>query len=182
VAVEWGGGPFPAPSRASLATRTRARSGDTTLQWSGGPGFWQVDSPRSKLFAGFAEGKVVKVGELQLLCSSKWLAGGLSALDDQPIPTSKRLLLVLAGRAENIDMKWNADHNSIGNGWGTGPTYVEGIDTGVRIATDGADFQVWALDESGQTRQLVPSSVIDGVLRFQASPQYRTLWYEIDSQ
>jgi hypothetical protein len=108
------------------------------------------------------------------------VAGGLTSLDNQPVADSRRLLLVLSGRAENIGMGFNADRSSVGNNWGSGPTYAEGIDCTVRLATSAGYTRVWALDQLGQRREIVPSSLRNGILKFQVGPTWQTLWYEIE--
>jgi hypothetical protein len=132
--------------------------------------------------AGFIGGQKIELGEAQFWVapSSQWATIGVSSLDEAPISTSKRLLLTLAGRAENVGMKWNADRSSVGNDWGSGPTHVAGISSVIKLLTPLSTARVWALDERGGRRGQLASSWQNGVLKFGVSPVWRTLWYEIE--
>jgi hypothetical protein len=105
----------------------------------------------------------------------------LSSMDGQSVASSRRMLLTTAGRAENLNMGWNAQRNSVGNQWGEGPTRVEGLTADMEIVTDAPNLTVWALDTTGGREQVIPSRMQNGVLRFTVAPQWQTLWYEIAS-
>lgn len=104
----------------------------------------------------------------------------LVPMDNQDLRTSRRMLLTVMGRAENLGMGWNADRTSVGDQWGRGPVHVEGINLTVEMAA-ASGLRVWALDSTGQRTQEVPTRVVDGRLRFEVGPQFRTVWYEIGS-
>lgn len=175
-------GAFAVPSLGSTNSPNAFRSDTGELGWDGAQGIWSVNTPRSLAVAGFVGGKNIKLGEATFWVapSSNWATIGLSCLDDAPIATSKRMLLTLTGRAENPGMKWNADRTSVGEEWGYGPTYVAGITSTVKLLTDGLNIRVWALDERGMRRGQLNSTLINGVLKFNVSPVWRTVWYEIE--
>jgi hypothetical protein len=58
---------------------------------------------------------------------------------------------------------------------------VEGISAYVRVVTQMENARVWALDETGARRVVVPSRLRGGVLQFALGPEWRTLWYEIQA-
>jgi hypothetical protein len=176
-------------------------TGETS--WDGAAGTYLMSSPRSKLIAGFWGGRIADADELKIAMapstpaatvtagigpagtaapdSSNFAVFALSSLDGVDIVASKSLLLTATGKAENVNMTWNADRNSIGNGWGTGPTQMEGIIATVRLVTTQKEARVWALDETGQQRTEVPAMWKNGVLEWTISPQYKTVWYQIAS-
>jgi len=177
--VEWGSGLFASPSTSTLE---KGAVENSQVHWDSSRRLWTVNTPRTRLVVGYVGGQIVNLGELRMMFDpdSKWAAGGLVSLDGKDLPNSHKMLLVLTGKVENIDMKWNAGHDSVGASWGHGPTYVEGIGADIRLLTNATGAEVWSLDETGQRLEHVPCSVEDGVLRFSASPTWRTLWYEID--
>src|SRR5205823_5889542 len=96
---------------------------------------------------------------------------GLIALDGQPIATSRQMLLVALGRAENQNMGWNASRTSVGNQWGTGPAVVQGVSGTVTLPQ--GTWNVVALDPTGAPVQTLAT----GVSSFRIDPAYRTVWY-----
>ncbi len=103
----------------------------------------------------------------------------LTAMDQKPIPQSRRLLLTLVGKVENQGMGWNADRASVGDQWGHGPVMAEGVPATVSLKTDGGARHVWALDSTGKRATEVPATYAKGVLTFTVGPQFKTLWYEV---
>ena len=77
-------------------------------------------------------------------------------------------------------MRWNRDRSSVGDEWGSGPTYVAGVSSTIKILTEAQNARVWALDERGQRRGQLDATLQNGALKFAVSPVWRTLWYEIE--
>jgi hypothetical protein len=172
---------FPTPSLASLESPSSWTS-DTGEVRHDARG-WSVDAPKSKAFAGLVAGRRFKMGELEMWFPAStipWAAGGLTSLDAEPIETSKRMLLTLVGRAENPNMGWNAARDSVGSNWGQGPLYVSSPSGTVKLWTSFKSARVWALDERGERRFPVPSTVENGALKFSPSNLWRTVWYEVE--
>lgn len=173
-------GLFASPSRATADVPGTFGSG--ALRWDVARGIWSLQSPLSRVVAGWVGGQQIMLGEAQFWVApgSKWATIGLTTLDNQPVARSKRLLLTLAGRAENLGMKWNADRSSVGNDWGSGPTYVAGITATIKLLTGAPAARVWALDERGVRRGQLDATLKNGALKFAVSPVWRSLWYEIE--
>jgi hypothetical protein len=120
-------------------------------------------------------GKTFSVGDVRFAVGS--LGGnehahlGLIALDGQPLATSRRLLLVAVGRAENQNMAWNAARTSVGDRWGYSPAVVQGVPATVTMPQGG--WTVAALDPTGERQQTVAA----GVSSFRIDATYRTVWY-----
>ncbi len=175
---------FPTPSRAVLDSESTLAS-DTTVSDTGQitreERGWALDSPRAKAFAGFVGGRRFRWGEVEAWfpAPATWAAGGVVAMDDQPIATSKRLLLTVCGRAENPGMIWNAARDSVGSNWGQGPTFIASPPATWKVWISASEAHVWALDEHGQRRGKIPSTLQDGALKFTTSNEWRTPWYEI---
>ncbi len=182
VYTRFGNAIFPIASRVELSTAKQYSSDTKQIEWKRDPGLYTLNSPRSKLAIGFLGGREINLDELRIAAPksrNNFAAISLSSLDGEPVPSSHRLLLTAAGRAENVGMGWNAARNSVGNQWGTGPTRVEGIDARIALLTDAKRAKVWALDTTGGRRSQVSASLRGGVLRFSIAPRWETLWYEI---
>ena len=175
---------FPTPSRATLES-PKSWTSDTGQIFRDAT-MWSLSAPRAKAYAGFVGGRRLMLGELEVWFpaqtggASTWAAGGLVAMDGQPVGASKKLLVVLCGRAENPGMVWNAAHDSVGSKWGQGPTHVAAPPATLKLWTGALGARVWALDERGQRRGTVPSTLRNGALKFSPSNVWRTLWYEIE--
>jgi hypothetical protein len=183
--VTFGKGLFPTASRASLNEPRILTSDTQQIIWHKNPGLFLVDTPRSKSAIGFLGNRTTDLGELRVKMPqsmSNWATISLSSMDGNEISRSKSLLLTTAGKAENVGMGWNAERSSVGTEWGRGPTQVEAIVADVQVATDLKTARVWALDVTGKQRELVPSTLRDGVLTFSTGAAWKTLWYEIAGQ
>lgn len=186
VYAQLGNGVFARSTRttANDLGKTPLFSADTRqVMWDSKKGIFSLDTARTKVAVGFLGARFTQLGEWQFTMPrspNNWASLSLSSLDGRDIPASKNLLLTAVGKAENIGMGWNADRSSVGDKWGTGPTQVEGISASVRVLTDLKSARVWALDETGARRQIVPSRLKNGVLSFTISPAWKTTWYQIE--
>ena len=174
------------------ATQTTSQTSSPTMSfasdtgqivWNGKRGLFTLDSPRSKVAVGFLGGTSTRWSEWRVTMpptNNNWGAFTLSSLDGQEIVSSKKMLLTAVGKAENLNMGWNADRSSVGSQWGVGPTQIEGLTAFVRIATELRSARVWALDASGERKTGVGSLLRNGLLTFDISPDNKTVWYEID--
>ncbi len=96
----------------------------------------------------------------------------LVPMDQQPLETSKRMLLTIMSRAENTGMVWNADRTSVGNQWGTPPSMVETFGGSITFNAPAKSVVPIRPDGSRGT-----SMKADGDVKF--SPADKTVWYEI---
>lgn len=94
----------------------------------------------------------------------------LVSLDENPLATSKKMLLTAMRRAENDGMKWNADRTSVGRDWGNGPVKVLGLTADVKLS--GPPATLTKLDPNGQP--LGEGSVTATV---KVSPADKTIWF-----
>lgn len=82
------------------------------------------------------------------------------------------------------DAKEQQENNSFkissrGADWGKGPFLVEGVPATITLPVKSA--QCWALDERGERMKDVPVGTIDDGISIAVGPQYRTVWYEIET-
>ncbi len=100
-----------------------------------------------------------------------------TSMDGLPLESSKRMLLVAVGSAENQEMKWNESRTSVGRHWGRGPTLVNGIPA--RISLAGPPLTVRALDGRGEPADDLAVRASPDGSAFTIGPLHRTLWYEV---
>jgi hypothetical protein len=104
-----------------------------------------------------------------------------TSTDGLPLEGTSRAILLAATSSENQQMGWNSERNGVGTRWGTGPTTVVGMTADVTLPMTGR-VSVFALDGTGQRMSEVPVTATDNGIRVHLSPQYQTLWYELERQ
>jgi Endoglucanase len=108
-----------------------------------------------------------------------FVSASLVSLEAKSLQQSRRLLLTIANRFENTDMRWNAARNSVGSFWGKAPIIAAGIHAEATIDLNAAPWKVYALSPAGDRREEVPATYADGKLTFKINPQQEAIWYEI---
>ena len=175
-----------AGSEAQLERSGPRAAGQWKWSWKGGRGVVSIDAPQAKGFVGRVGDSFV-VGPLQagaltvsgVKSSNQWAALTLVARDGQPISQSKQMVLTALNRAENQNMKWNAERTSVGNNWGQGPTQIEVPAAHVEIQTDARVARVFQLSPTGARGEIQFSQLKNGVLSFDIGPDDKTVWWEI---
>jgi hypothetical protein len=188
-----GGTPDILKTRVSIGIVGGARDERKRLGQPGTPSFlrrssrgaiWGVDSPGFKATAGFVGGETVEFADISLGFNTFGATGeGFGAatlvdLEGQTLQTTRRALLTLAGRVQNVGMGWNAKRTSVGDKWGKGPMQVEGIPCTVSIRL-AKRLDVWTLDGTGRRVQKLPTRWQESMLSFETGPQWKTVWYEL---
>jgi hypothetical protein len=138
-----------------------------------------VNAPAAKAAVGYIGGKEIELGEVSITMDTtehNWGSIAMITLDGEPLHTSKKILLVAAGRAENTNMQWNDDKTTVGENWGESPPIVEGIPA--LIGFRGMDeFQATALNPAGNPSREVEVVRSNGAQYIGIGAQYETLWY-----
>jgi hypothetical protein len=93
-----------------------------------------VDTPRTQALIGFGAAQSRPPANLSVEVANPICAVVLTALDEQPIARSAKLLLTTGARVVNTGMQWNSDRSGL-TAWGGSPTLIEPV-TG-RIALRG---------------------------------------------
>lgn len=151
--------------------------------------YWTVDTPNTKLFTGFPEGRTVELGGVTLAIGKTRLDWATVSLVSQRATgfgesgNPANILVAATGLAENKGMvidQVSQPQISL-HDWGTGPVCVEGVPAQVTLPADPAKTKCFALDPSGNRKTAVPVAARDGggttiVLK----PEYETVWYEIE--
>lgn len=140
-----------------------------------------IDTPRTKAGYGFlgATDPLVLDG-LTLTVKTPFAVIALSSLTDDPIRTSRNLLLTTVGRADNSGAVYNEDHTErleIGHA----PVLVEVIFATIELATDQRCLKVLAIDPEGSITGRVPATWADGKLTFETGSLHPSMYYLIQS-
>lgn len=188
VAVDEKATPKPEPGGAQPKPRegnmVPARAGGA-ISWTGqgtDRALFRADSPSSKAIVGYLGGTSAGVNGFEV----EMAAGGhnfgvltLSAVDGKPVEQSRVLLLTALCNVTNQGMEWNANHTSVGDHWGTGPTQAITPTASVHISTGASKATVFALDAKGAHSAEIGCTIRNSTLTFEIKPEYHAVWYEV---
>ncbi|MFN4243488.1 MAG: hypothetical protein ACK4PI_09645 [Tepidisphaerales bacterium] len=166
------------PAADAVSMHRAARSAATTplrAELTGRGGVVVLEAPKVVAMTGFVGGRREQAGGFTFEFGefgNGFASLMLVPLDGQSLSESRRLLLTVMGRAENLEMGWNADRTSVGERWGRGPVHVEGVPLVLRTGA-GVRYDVFPLDVDGRRRAAI------GGMALQLGPQHRTVWYEL---
>ncbi len=155
-----------------------------------GAGYFTVNSPNTKLFTGFSKGRTIALGDVTLSIGKTrldWATVSLVSRNATGFGESNRpanLLLASTGVLQNQGMtieEVSDTHITIPGDWGEGPVCVEGIPAVVTLPADPAKVHCFALDPRGDRKKKIRVEKAErGGTRLVLSPDYETVWYEID--
>jgi hypothetical protein len=139
-----------------------------------------VNTPRTQAFAGFKPKQKVQLSNVQLELSSAFAVVIVTALDDQPLAASKRILVSALGNAVNSGMTLGPGRNRLENA-GVSPVLVEPIVGSLQLngLTGGGSAKVHALGPNGERDHAVEVANTAGGLSFGLSADHRAMHYEI---
>jgi hypothetical protein len=139
-----------------------------------------VNTKRTQAFAGFKPKQKVRLTNVELELDNAFGVVIVSALDDQPLSASKRILISALGNAINSGMTLSPGRNKLENP-GVSPILVEPL-VG-RLALDGltgtGHAKVHALGPNGERDHTVPVVEAGTRLSFGLSADDRSMHYEI---
>jgi hypothetical protein len=139
-----------------------------------------VNTPRTQGFAGFKPAQKVRLGNVELELDSAFAVVLVTALDDQPLAASKRILVSALGNAVNSGMTLGPGRNRIDNA-GVSPVLVEPIVGRLALhgLTGAAAATVHALGPNGERDHAVEVANTAGGLSFGLSADHHAMHYEI---
>jgi hypothetical protein len=140
-----------------------------------------IDTPDTKAAYGFlgTEGDL-KLTNLKINVKTDFATVAISTLTDEPIKSSKNMLLTAIGRADNTNSKYNEDHTESLE-VGHAPIQVEIIEATFEIETDVKSLRVMAINPQGFITGYLPSEYKDGIFRFEIGKEYQSIYYLIQS-
>jgi hypothetical protein len=152
------------------------------LAWYTSPqkGEVTVNSPRSQALIGFVREHRASDSNLVADVKNSFCAILLSSMDEQPIATSSRMLLVTGGRAEDTGQAWNSAHKELTHG-GKPPTVAEPIQgtLTLRNIQHARAVSLQPLDGAGHPLGRAVSATAAGDDWFMPLGSIATTWYLI---
>lgn len=142
-----------------------------------------VDTARSQAFAGFNPNRKVSLKNVELELENAFAVVMVTALDDRPLASSRRILVSALGNAVNQGMALAPGRNRLENS-GASPVLVEPIVGRLRLVGLGApsgkaNAVVHALGPSGERDHTLKAEEAAGSLSFSLSAADHAMHYEI---
>ncbi|MHC4400005.1 MAG: alpha-amylase family protein [Planctomycetota bacterium] len=151
-----------------------ARRSDTSqIVWNAAEGMFTVNAPAARLAVGPVERAAL--GDAVIESDGRFACFAAVALDERPLATSRKTMVVAVARVENQDMGWNEDRTSVGTDWGEGPTMCEGADATVTLP--GAAWHALRLDGTGKPIGPARGKETGSAFVLEVRPDDRTIWY-----
>ncbi len=164
----------------SVPDRRMSDTGEMEWEPGGATPQFTVNAPAFRMVAGPVSRRTIELGDVTLAFDRlgfNYACAALVALDENPVRTSRRLLVSVAGRVENQSMGWKPGRQSVGHVWGHGPTVAERVP--VTLTLPGVNWKVVALDGAGapQGRPLATHPAATGTRVQLGTGKSPTLWY-----
>ena len=143
-------------------------------------GLVTVDTPRSQALIGFVKAQDKTVRNLTADVNNDFCTILLSSMDDSPIATSSKLLLVAGGPVENSGQKWNTAGTDV-TSFGGSPTLIEQVKGTITLrGIKGAhSIQLQPIDGAGQPLGTPVAATASGNEWKIALGATTTTWYQI---
>ncbi len=154
-----------------------ADGSDYALDWfvENGRGFYAAWGSSAWAFAGHASRYEASTEGRISVTSSGFVAMTVTALDDEAVNESRKILVTACGRCENTGMIFSDDRQTVGRNWGQSPVQIEAVEA-VFILPEGR-WKCQAIGADGMPSGNVPASDRSGKGVLRLSPQYETMWY-----
>ena len=186
-------GQAPKPTPEQPATQPCAVSDTGELVWDtdgGKNALWTVNTPNTKVLSGFADGRTVDLGDVYVTVGATRLGWATISMvshdatgfgqDGKPT----RILLAATGLSHNAGATFTPGDGSLissrGQDWGHGPVLCEGIPATIALPSPANRTVCYALDTAGNRTTQLEVGSRDGKALIRISPEFRTVWYEIE--
>ncbi|MGZ0657253.1 carbohydrate binding domain-containing protein [Coraliomargarita sp. W4R72] len=151
--------------------------------------YFTINTEGTKLFTGFPRDRVIAMGDVRLKIGktrmdwatvslvSRFAEGGFGEEN-----RNANILLTATGQALNdgMELKEVGDRSVAEVAWGNAPVMVEGISALVELPSEASRTRCYALNSNGERVQEVPVESHSKGCQVTISPEYQTIWYEIE--
>jgi hypothetical protein len=138
-------------------------------------GFYAAWGSSAWAFAGHASRFEASTEGRISVTSPGFVAMTVTALDDEAVNESRKILVTACGRCENTGMIFSDDRQTVGRNWGESPVRIEAAEA-VLVLPEGR-WKCQSLGPDGMPSGNVPASDRYGKGILRLSPQYKTMWY-----
>jgi hypothetical protein len=189
-----GKGKAPADIQSLPADQKIFVSDTKEITWNteiAGAAYLAVNTPNTKFFTGFPNGRVIDLGGVTLEIGNtrlKWATVSLVsrfASGFGETGQSANILLAATGDSENSgrSIKPMGGSKITLSDRGGAPVLAEGIPATVILPSNHKKTKCFALDTNGDRKKEVPVKMTKGGnSKIILKPEYETIWYEIDIQ
>ena len=149
---------------------------------------WGVKEGEGGLFAVESHAGRVAVGRASLfeagthgamrMGGPEHIALAMTSLDGRAWERTRQILVAACGRCENTGMVFAENRESVGRQWGAEPVLIEPVEGVIALPT--GDWNAWALDASGEKREVVPVRSNGKVNELALSGSSETMWYLLE--
>jgi hypothetical protein len=184
-----GKSPLTPSDQPKVGSEVKVFVSDTgQIRWDAsrpGKGCFLVDSPRTKLFTGFVDGRRFDLGPVGLAVGSTrldWCTISLVCIDGEGVTKPGRILLAATGLVENEGAKLeqlDGDRVTLRNHWGKEPVMCEGITADISLPIASNKVEFYSLDESGRRKSPIQVTAQGEKTILPLRPSSKTVWYEI---
>ncbi|MCR5162929.1 MAG: cellulase family glycosylhydrolase [Thermoguttaceae bacterium] len=186
-----GDGLTPDQLPPALGTQKVITSDTGEITWNReipGKAFLAANSPNTKFFTGFPEGRTIDWGALTLTVGKtrlNWATVSLTSRFGNGFDGKNgkvTALLAATGNTGNAGrtMKPMGEGSITLPYRGHAPVMAEGIPAQLTLAAPAEKVKVFALDPNGDRKAEVPVQKTETGCVFEIGPQYKTVWYEIE--
>ncbi len=192
------------PQQITLPSNNYYESDTSELKWDTANGIFIVDTEKTKCLVGYVANKEFNFGSLIIrpkdTLQNGWANITLSCINEGykfndllNNHTTGQILITATGACGNPSMNWMIYPNTptsfpppvnqnitVDNQWGTSPSFVEGINCDFVLSVSTSRIRVYALNNKGERKTILPISSELGKAKFSISYTYQTLWYEIE--
>jgi hypothetical protein len=156
----------------------KAETGE--ISWNiNGKGFVEVSSAKTESLIGYVPEATPLLNHLQANLKNEFAAITLTALDNKPLASAEKMLLVATGRSGLTGMKWNEERTRL-LAWGTKPTTIEPIKGEISLSglRNAKRVIIKPLDGSGNPMREIISKTKKGKVTLPIGNE-ATVWYLI---
>jgi hypothetical protein len=155
-------------------------TGQIYRNWKKGLGW--IDTPMSKVVYGFyKDGENVFLNGFSAQVKNDFAVVAISSLTDEPITSSRNMLLTTVGRAENTNLEFNEDRTAIVD-FGQEPIMIEVIKAQIIITTSCETLIVKSVNSEGFVCGTIPSEYTNGELKFELGQKWKSMYYLIQAE
>ncbi len=163
--------------KISNKTRLEAETGEILWNKDKNNSYVEVASPKSEALIGFIPNETSKLKHMKLDVKNDFASVTLTSLDNQPLASAEKILLVTTARAGLSGMKWTEGQTKLIDP-GNRPTTIEVVSGEITLSglQDATSVIVEPLDGSGNPLKATSKPVRNGKVVLNIGTEI-TVWY-----
>ncbi len=139
-----------------------------------------IDTPRTQGAVGFLGGNPLELGDVSIDCQTPYCTILVSALDDAPLESSRRVLITAVARAENTDQLWNSNQTKLLSS-GKAPILAEPVVATITFRGN-RQIVVHSLDATGKVVGDMPTQATAAGSVLVLGPAGKTCYYAVEAK